>query len=222
MRKTGWLSAPLSPSPSVLFTWWIYDDVTSDNQEGQAEVTPYGVRILIILPYISPLSSLRLPLFHSSYDFLHERLYHRSQSPLKQTSVGSLSNSTGLLHHNRPPAVIVDILPATTLRGEEVQSNRAARAPLWHQALLGSREQEQRELFLSPVAQCAKLVIIGRRRWGSNLWGNKVPNECISFFLSFFLVLLPHSPSPSLCVFHLSSPHASLSAPLPRSWHQHR
>lgn len=133
VRKTGWLSAPLSPSPLgfvyMVDLWWcdLYD-----NQAGQAEVTPDGVRILIILPYISPLSSLRLPLFHSSYDFLHECLYHRSQSPLKQTSVGSLSNSTGLLHHNRPPAVIVDILPATTLRGEEVQSNKAVRAPLWH------------------------------------------------------------------------------------------
>ncbi len=126
---------------------------------------------------------------------------------LKQTSVGSLSSSTGLLHHNRPPAVIVDILPATTLRGEEVQSNRAARVPLRHQALLGSRMQEQRELFLSPVAQCAKLVIISRRRWGSILWRNKVQNECISFFLSFFLpscasFTFPLSMPPSLLLFH--------------------
>lgn len=58
--------------------------------------------------------------------FLHECPHHRSQSPLKQTSVGSLSNSTALLHHNRPPAVIVDMLPASTLRIEEVQSNRAS------------------------------------------------------------------------------------------------
>lgn len=90
--------------------------------------------VTVILPYISPLSSLSFAsfpglVFFISLFFLHECLYHRSQPSLKLTSVGSLSNSTALLHHNRPPAVIVDILPATTLRGEEVQSNRAARVP---------------------------------------------------------------------------------------------
>lgn len=140
VRKTGWLSAlslSLSLSLPLRFVymvdlWWcdLYN-----NQEGQAEVTPDGARrhiVNTILPYSSPVSSLHLRLFQSISVFLHKSLYHRSQSSLKQTSVGSLSNSTGLLHHNRPPAVIVVILPATTLRVEEVQSNRAAWVPLRH------------------------------------------------------------------------------------------
>lgn len=125
----------LSLPSSVLFTWWIYNDVTSmiikrGRKRLHQTVCEDTVSTWCCHTFFPFHLLLRLsPLVEFS---LHECLYRRFQSPLKQTSVGSLSNSTGLLHHNRPPAVIVDILPATTLRGEEVQSNRAARVPLWH------------------------------------------------------------------------------------------
>lgn len=140
------------------------------------------------LRFISP------PASRSCSFVLHGCRRRRPQSPLKQTSVGSLSSSTGCLHHNRSPAVIVDFLPATTLRREEGLSSRAAQVPLWH--IKRSEEVgsgSKRELFRSHVAYCAKLVRISSRRWRSSLGDNKVPmKKKSSFFLHFLCVCALH------------------------------
>lgn len=172
------------------------------------------------LRFISP------PACHSRSFILHgcrhrrRRRCRRPQSPLKQTSVGSLSSSTGCLHHNRSPAVMVDFLPATTLRREEGLSSRAAQVPLWHI----KRSQEvgsgsKRELFRSHVAYCAKLVRISSRRWRSGLGDNKVPMEKknLPFLLSssFLCVCACTAVLPSLHTFFFSLFHArSASQPL--------
>lgn len=132
------------PPPSVLFTWWIYDDVTSmilvqweisqlikaDTQRLDQKARRHMV--IMILPHLFPFISFFAPLSQSSSVFLHECLYHRSQSPLKQTSVGSLSNSAAVLHHNRPPAVIEDILSSHHTEGRRGSIQQSCSVPLRH------------------------------------------------------------------------------------------
>lgn len=150
------------------------------------------------------------------------RRRRRPQSPLKQTSVGSLSSSTGCLHHNRSPAVMVDFLPATTLRREEGLSSRAAQVPLWH--IKHSQEVgsgSKRELFRSHVAYCAKLVRISSRRWRSSLGDNKVPvkkkKNLPSIFIFCVCVCLHSGVAFASCIFFFFLFHAKSAQPLLRA-----
>lgn len=160
--------------------------------------------------------SLSLFVSQSNSLFLCERLYHGSRPPRKQTSVGSLSNSIALLHHNQPPAVIVAILPATTLSGGEVQFNRAAQIPPrqvenTHHGLLGSRKQEQGEFFLCPVAHSVPSQL-------SAGGGKAAPFEEITGFLSFLLsfsfTLSKYCIYPSSIFFSYALPHFHPLPPL--------
>lgn len=145
------------------------------NQRGQAEVRAEGEEtyghhdpchtfLLFSLPP-SLSFSLVLVFFFSVVVVAAAVCITDPSSSVKQTSVGSLSNSTALLHQNRPPAVIADILPAATLRGEEVQSGRVARILSDTSGPPTMKETGAKGAFpLSCGSQCAKLAIISRRR----------------------------------------------------------
>lgn len=199
-----------APPPLVCFVYTRDDRVTSVIRIHWA----YGHMVPATPPYISPLWSPALPLFPAYPSRRERHEHHGSRPPRKHTSVGSLSNSTALLHHNRPPAVRVDILPATTLRGEEVQSDRAARLPFWH--IEPSCEVGSRSKGSFSTLPWLTVCKASHYRWEEvreqlmRQWGA----EWMHLLLPCFSLAVP--------LFHLSSHQTCLPAPFPHSWHQHR
>lgn len=106
MACEGLYDYPSKPPTWVVFTCWSYIDVTF--------VVIKWINICQCDPAIYKHSSLSS--LCSSRSLLPDFC---ASACITDCHPGSFSNSTGVLHHNRSPAVIVDFLPVTAVGREE-------------------------------------------------------------------------------------------------------
>lgn len=204
--KTAWSSVltPTPPPTPALFTWWIYNDMTSmiimrDRRRWTSQAGCKNTHC----HHDPATSTLCFHLFASLSLSLSFFFLCCISDCITDSTPGSLSNSTGLLHHNRSPAVIAAFLPVTTARAEEGFLFHTPGPP------------KKQEVVQRHVPIHRGLVSSNPEHEANTSRKYKVPKHFFLCFITVFFYFIPevglHFPIyPLFC------------ASIPQGWHQHR